>query len=117
MTTITLYHNPKCSKSRTTLALLIDKGIKPSIVLYLDNPPSIEQLQTLVNQLGFNSARQIMRTKEQLYQELYLDGENITEQQLFNAMHRYPILIERPIVVNNHRAIIGRPPEKIWEIF
>jgi len=116
MQPITIYHNPKCSKSRETLALLIEKGIEPQIILYLDTPPSINTLKTLLKQLGFQSARQLMRTKEDLYKELELDNEKLNEEQLLTAMHQQPKLIERPIVVANNQARIGRPAENVLEI-
>lgn len=113
---VTIYHNPRCSKSRETLALLEEKGIAPTIVKYLDETPSIEQLQTLLSLLGYGSAREMMRTKESLYKELNLDGDNVTEQQLFEAMAANPKLIERPIVVNGDKAAMGRPPEQVLDI-
>lgn len=113
---VTIYHNPRCSKSRETLALLEEKGIAPTIVKYLDETPSIEQLQTLLSQLGYGSAREMMRTKESLYKELNLDGDSVTEQQLFEAMAANPKLIERPIVVNGDKAAMGRPPEQVLDI-
>ncbi|WP_392553319.1 arsenate reductase (glutaredoxin) [Orbus wheelerorum] len=113
MQPITIYHNPKCSKSRETLALLTEKGIEPQIILYLDAPPSINTLKTLLKQLGFESARQLMRTKDDLYKELELDNEKLNEEQLLTAMHQNPKLIERPIVVANGKAKIGRPPESV----
>ncbi|WP_392562699.1 arsenate reductase (glutaredoxin) [Orbus sturtevantii] len=116
MKTVTIYHNPKCSKSRETLALLEQKGIEPNIILYLEHAPSVETLKTLLNQLGFTSARQLMRSKEELYQELDLANEGLTEQQLLAAMHAHPKLIERPIVVANGQARIGRPPENVLAI-
>ncbi|MBC7002602.1 arsenate reductase (glutaredoxin) [Photobacterium sp. BZF1] len=113
---VTIYHNPRCSKSRQTLALLEEKGITPTIVKYLDDTPSAEQIQTLLSQLGYTSAREMMRTKEALYKELELGGADITEQQLIDAMAANPKLIERPIVVNGDRAAMGRPPEQVLDI-
>ncbi len=113
---ITIYHNPRCSKSRETLALLEEKGIKPDVVLYLEITPSPETLQQLIKQLGFSSARQLMRNKEELYKELGLGDKNLSEQQLIQAMHDHPRLIERPIVVANGKARLGRPPEQVLEI-
>ncbi len=111
---ITIYHNPRCSKSRQTLALLNDKGIEPEVVLYLDNTPSINTLKTLVKQLGFDSPRQMMRVKETEYKELNL--ANAEDNTLLEAMLTHPKLIERPIVVNGNKAALGRPPENILEI-
>ena len=113
---VTIYHNPRCSKSRQTLALLEEKGFTPTIVKYLDDTPSAEQIQTLLSQLGYTSAREMMRTKEALYKELELGGADITEQQLIDAMAANPKLIERPIVVNGDRAAMGRPPEQVLDI-
>ncbi|AJR07691.1 arsenate reductase (glutaredoxin) [Photobacterium gaetbulicola] len=113
---VTIYHNPRCSKSRQTLALLEEKGISPTIVKYLDDTPSAEQIQTLLSQLGYASARDMMRTKEALYKELELGGADVTEQQLIDAMAANPKLIERPIVVNGERAAMGRPPEQVLDI-
>ncbi|MGF1739337.1 arsenate reductase (glutaredoxin) [Photobacterium satsumensis] len=113
---VTIYHNPRCSKSRQTLALLEEKGISPTVVKYLDDTPSAEQLQTLLNQLGYTSARDMMRTKEALYKELELGGVDVTEQQLIDAMAANPKLIERPIVVNGELAAMGRPPEQVLDI-
>ncbi|PSU32194.1 arsenate reductase (glutaredoxin) [Photobacterium lutimaris] len=113
---VTIYHNPRCSKSRQTLALLEENGISPTIVKYLDDTPSAEQLQTLLNQLGYASARDMMRTKEALYKELELGDADVSEQQLIDAMAANPKLIERPIVVNGKRAAMGRPPEQVLEI-
>ena len=113
---VTIYHNPRCSKSRQTLALLEEKGISPNIVKYLDDTPSAEQIQTLLSQLGYTSARDMMRTKEALYKELELGNADVTEQQLIDAMAANPKLIERPIVVNGDRAAMGRPPEQVLNI-
>lgn len=113
---ISIYHNPRCSKSRETLALLEEKGVTPTIIKYLDQTPSITELETLLKQLGFDSARQMMRTKEAIYKELALGDDAITEAQLFTAMVENPRLIERPIVVNGNKAALGRPPEQVLDI-
>ena len=113
---VTIYHNPRCSKSRQTLTLLEEKGINPDVVNYLEQTPSVDQLKTLLSQLGFNSAREMMRTKEVIYKELALGEENVTEQQLFEAMAANPKLIERPIVVKGDKAAMGRPPEQVLDI-
>ncbi|MDR0806525.1 MAG: arsenate reductase (glutaredoxin) [Enterobacteriaceae bacterium] len=112
--TVTIYHHPRCGTSRTTLALLEEKGIKPEIVLYMDNPPDSAHIKTLLKQLGFSSARQLIRTKEDLYKELNLS--EASEQQLIDAMSANPKLIERPIVLVGGQARLGRPPEKVLEI-
>lgn len=113
---VTIYHNPRCSKSRQTLALLEEKGITPEVVKYLEEAPSVGLLKTLKVQLGFSSARQMMRTKEALYKELALGEEGVSEQQLFEAMAANPKLIERPIVVKGNKAALGRPPEQVLDI-
>ena len=115
MTDITIYHNPRCSKSRETLALLEAEQHNIEIIKYLDTPPSVETIQCLIKQLGFNSARQLMRTKEDLYKVLNLADEQ-DENALVNAMQANPKLIERPIVVANGTAAIGRPPESVLAI-
>lgn len=116
MKNVTIYHNPRCSKSRETLALLEQHGVEPKVVLYLDTPPSIDQLKTLLKELGFSSARDLMRKKENLYKELKLTDDSLNEEQLIAAMAEYPKLIERPIVVKGIKARIGRPPARVLEI-
>lgn len=111
---VVIYHNPRCSKSRETLTLLEDKNIAPEIVKYLDTPPSVEQLKTLYAQLGLTNVRDMMRTKEAEYKELALADAN--DEQLFAAMASHPKLIERPIVVKDGKAKLGRPPEQVLEI-
>jgi len=112
---VTIYHNPRCSKSRETLNLLQSKNIEPSVVEYLKTPLSHEQISTLVSQLGFNSARDLMRIKEAQYKALNLKDEN-SESVLIDAMVNHPKLIERPIVVNNNKAALGRPPENVLSV-
>ncbi|HAT24966.1 MAG: arsenate reductase (glutaredoxin) [Pantoea sp.] len=111
---VTIYHNPRCSKSRETLALLEANGVKPEIVRYLETPPDRETLQILLQKLGMSSVRQLMRTKEELYKTLRLDDAD--EAQLLDALTAHPVLLERPIVINGDRARIGRPPEAVLEI-
>ena len=113
--TVTIYHNPRCSKSRETLALLEERGVEPKVVLYLDNPPSAKALKAIAKKLGVSSARDFMRVKEAPYNELSLEDVD-AETALFDAMAANPILIERPIVVKGDKAAIGRPPEKVLEI-
>ena len=113
---VTIYHNPRCSKSRETLTLLQEQGIELQIIQYLDTPPDAATLKTLLKDLGFSSARQLMRHKEDIYKELNLADESLTEDQLIDAMVNHPKLIERPIVVKGKKARIGRPPEQILEI-
>ncbi len=113
---VSIYHNPRCSKSRETLALLQEKGIEPDVVLYLQTPPDAQTLKTLLQQLGMSSARELMRRKEDLYKELNLADGQLSEDQLLQAMVAHPKLIERPIVINGEQARIGRPPEAVLEI-
>lgn len=111
---VTLYHNPRCSKSRETLALLTAHGVEPEIVRYLESPPDRDTLQILLQKLGMASARQLMRTKEDLYKALGL--ENASENELLDALAAHPALLERPIVINGDRARLGRPPEAVLAI-
>ncbi|WP_281544012.1 arsenate reductase (glutaredoxin) [Grimontia sp. SpTr1] len=111
---VTIYHNSRCSKSRQTLALLEEKGIQPDVVAYLETPPSADTIKSLLEQLGFDSPRQMMRTKEAIYKELQL--ADATDEQLIQAMVENPKLIERPIVVANGKAAMGRPPENVLTI-
>ena len=113
MSEVTIYHNPRCSKSRQTLALLEERGIEPRVVLYLEQPPSGDELRTLLAQLGM-SAQDLARTKESTYAELGLG--NASDDDLIKAMTNHPILIERPIVQANDKAALGRPPEDVIAI-
>lgn len=113
---VAIYHNPRCSKSRETLKLLEDKGITPEVILYLDTPPSVETLQGLLKKLGFSSARELIRKGEEIYKTLNLADKNLSEAQLLQAMVENPKLIERPIVIANGKARLGRPPEQVKEI-
>jgi arsenate reductase len=115
MTDLTLYHNPRCSKSRSALQLLEARGLTPTIVRYLETPPNASQLQDLLGKLGLN-ARQLLRTGEDEYQALGLADPGLSEGQLIAAMAAHPKLIERPILVAGDQAVIGRPPEKVLEI-
>ena len=112
---VSIYHNPRCSKSRQTLTLLQDKGIEPEIVLYLETPPDAATIRALVAKLGLASARDLMRRGETVYKELGL--KDVTDEDaLIQAMADNPILIERPIVLNGAKARIGRPPAGVLEI-
>jgi len=113
---VSIYHNPRCSKSRETLALLQERGIEPDVVLYLETPPDVPTLKRLLKQLGMHSARELMRRKEDLYQELALADSALSEAQLLQAMVDHPKLIERPIVIKGEQARMGRPPEAVLEI-
>ena len=115
MTDLTLYHNPRCSKSRGALQLLEERGLTPTIVRYLETPPSAAQLQELLGKLGIG-ARQLLRTGEDEYQALKLGEPGLSEGQLIEAMVAHPKLIERPILIVGDKAVIGRPPEKVLEI-
>ena len=113
---VKIYHNPRCSKSRDTLSLLKANGIDPEVVLYLETPPDADTLRQLLKMLGMVSARELMRQKEDLYKSLNLGDSQLSEEALIQAMVENPKLIERPIVVNNGQARIGRPPEQVLEI-
>lgn len=115
MSEVTIYHNPRCSKSRQTLQLLQENGIEPEVVLYLEDTPDQKQLQDLLNKLGI-SARELLRTGEQEYKDNNLKDKSLSESDLIQAMTRYPKLIQRPIVVANNKAALGRPPESVLEI-
>ncbi|KXS52378.1 MAG: arsenate reductase [Marinobacter sp. T13-3] len=110
-----IYHNPRCSKSRQTLALLNERGIEPEIIRYLETPPTAQELTDILNKLGCEP-RELMRTKESEYKELGLDNPDLTRDQLIEAMVQTPKLIERPIVINKGKAALGRPPEAILDI-
>ena len=115
MSEVQIYHNPRCSKSRQTLALLEEQGIKPTVIEYLKEPLSSDNVRDLLRKLGFVSARELIRSKEDAYKELNLKDVS-DEQQLIEAMVEHPKLIERPIVVNGEQARLGRPPEAVLEI-
>jgi len=110
-----IYHNPRCSKSRQTLELLRERGIEPEVVEYLKTPPGEAELARLLEQLGIG-ARELLRTKEPEYQALGLDDPGLDDTALIRAMVEHPKLIERPIVVQGKRAVLGRPPEKVLEL-
>jgi len=114
MNTVTIWHNPRCSKSRNAAALLEEQGIEAEVVKYLDTPPSKEELVEMLKMLGI-SARELMRTKEDIYKALDLKNEN-DEEKLIEAMAANPKLIERPIVIKDGKAAIGRPIENIIEL-
>lgn len=112
---ITIFHNPRCSKSRATLALLQESGIQPDIRLYLENPPSESELREILALLE-RSPRDLMRKGEAEYKEQGLADKNLDDAALIGAMAASPRLIERPIVLANGKAAIGRPPESVLEI-
>ncbi|MEJ2141695.1 MAG: arsenate reductase (glutaredoxin) [Gammaproteobacteria bacterium] len=111
----TIYHNPRCSKSRQTLQLLNDNNVNADIIEYLKTPPDAQTLKDILSKLGIQP-RQLMRTKEAIYKELNLDDESLTDDQLINAMIENPKLIERPIVVKDGKVAVGRPPENVLSI-
>ena len=113
---VKIYHIPRCSKSRETLNLLKENGVEPEVVLYLETPADAATLRDLLKILGMNSARELMRQKEALYKELNLADSSLSEEALIQAMVDNPKLMERPIVVANGKARIGRPPEQVLEI-
>lgn len=110
---ITIYHNPRCTKSRETLALLEARGIRPVVVEYLKTPPSADEIRGLLRGLGL-SPRQLLRGKEAA--EFGLDDPSLPDEALVEGMARHPAAIERPIVVNGDRAALGRPPEAVLAI-
>jgi arsenate reductase len=112
---VTLYHNPRCSKSRAALQLLEQRGVETRVIEYLKDPPDRETLKRILARLGL-SPRDLMRTKEAVYRELALDDDALSDDQLIDAMVEHPILIERPIAVAGSRAALGRPPERVLEV-
>lgn len=115
MSEVIIYHNPRCSKSRQTLALLEEQGIQPDVRKYLDDAPSAEELKLVLSQLGL-SARELLRNKEAEFKENGLDDVSLSDDQIINVMTAVPKLIERPIVIKGDKARIGRPPESVLEI-
>ncbi len=115
MEPITLYHNPRCSKSRATLALLEENGVAPELVYYLENPPDAEQLRGLLQKLRLG-IRDLLRKSESEYSDLGLDDPSLSDEIVFDIVCRHPILIQRPIVVQGDRAILGRPPENVLKL-
>ena len=114
MASLTIYHNPKCSKSRETLALLRERGVKPRIVEYLKTPPTAEELRSIVTKLGIR-AEELVRKGEETYKSKYA-GKSLSDAEWIEAMVEHPILIERPIVVAGRKAALGRPPERVLTI-
>ena len=115
MTDLTLYHNPRCSKSRGALELLEARGLTPTVVRYLETPLDAAQIKALLKKLGI-SARQLLRTGEDEYRTLNLADASVNEAQLIAAIAAHPKLMERPILETADKAIIGRPPENVLEI-
>lgn len=112
---ITIFHNPRCSKSRQTLQLLQAQGIEPTIRLYLEDSPKAEEIKQLLTKLAI-SPRELLRKGEQVYKENKLSNKELSDAELIKAMTEFPKLIERPIVINGDRAKLGRPPEQVLEI-
>jgi arsenate reductase len=112
---VTIYHNPRCSKSRQTLELLRQRGLEPVVIAYLEQPPDAATLKSLLSALAL-APRALMRRKEAAYQALGLDDPALTDDALIRAMVAHPILIERPIVVTGKGAALGRPPESVLQI-
>lgn len=115
MTDLTLYHNPRCSKSRGALELLEARGLTPTVVRYLETPLSAAQIKVLLGKLGI-SARQLLRSGEEEYKTLNLADASLSEQQLTDAIAAHPKLMERPILEVGDKAVIGRPPENVLEL-
>lgn len=112
---ITIYHNPRCSKSRQTLQLIEESGQSPKVVEYLKTPPTAEELKKIIQLLGI-SPRALLRTKEAEYMAHGLDNMALDDDAIIEIMVNYPKLIERPIVINGQQAVIGRPPETVLEL-
>lgn len=112
---VTLYHNPRCSKSRDALNLLREQGHEPDVILYLETPPNAKTLKAIVEKLGI-SARELLRKGEDAYKDLNLADEKLSDAALIKAMVENPKLIERPIAINGDKAVIGRPPENVKSI-
>jgi len=114
MDDLSLYFNPRCSKCRTAQGLLADRGIEAQVIAYLDHPPTVDQLRVLQAQLGLDDPRPMLRTREPVYAELGLADRS--GEELLAAIAAHPILLERPIVVKDGRAVIARPPERVLEL-
>jgi len=115
MKKFTIYHNPRCSKSRQALALLTEDNQEPEVIEYLKTPLNINQIKTLLRKLGLKP-RDIMRKNEEAYKTLGLANPELSDTALIQALSEYPILLERPIVVAGEKAVIARPPEKVKEL-
>jgi arsenate reductase len=113
--TLTIFHNPRCSKSREALRLIEAQGLEPRVIRYLDDPPDAATLEALLGMLGIEP-RALMRTKEAEYGALGLDDPGLSREALIAAMVAHPRLIERPVVVKDGKAVIGRPPERVLSV-
>ncbi|WP_444994265.1 arsenate reductase (glutaredoxin) [Aliikangiella sp. IMCC44359] len=116
MAKFTIYHNPRCSKSRQTLELLNDNGADVEIVEYLKNPPTVEELTNVLSALKL-SPQEVMRKKEAEYKESGLNNTDLSEEEQIKLMVAFPKVIERPIVVKGKKAVVGRPPENVLKLF
>lgn len=112
---MTIYHNPRCKKSRETLQIIRDQGMEPDIVEYLKNPPEPEELRELLRKLGMK-AEDIVRKGEKEFKE-HFKGKDLSQEEWLKALKQHPKMIERPIVVEGERAVLGRPPENVQELF
>jgi arsenate reductase len=112
---ITIYHNPRCSKSREALKILTEAGADPSVVEYLKTPPDVKTLEKIIDMIGCDP-EDIVRKKEAVYKELGFNEKKPSRSQLLKAMVKHPILIERPIVMRGEKAVLGRPPENVREL-
>ncbi len=112
---VEIYFNPKCRKSRETLQIIREKNIEPEVHYYMDDPPSIEELSEVLRKMG-KRPREIFRKSEPLYKKLGLKNKDLNNEELLKYLHKYPLLIERPIVVKGQRAVLGRPPEDVNKI-
>jgi len=110
-----ILHNPRCSKSRKTLALIEQAGVEPEVVLYLENPPTADELDEILGKLGLEPAG-LMREGEEVYRDLGLGGRELSRQEAIDLMVAHPKLIQRPIVIAGERAVLGRPPENVNEL-
>jgi arsenate reductase len=114
MSDYTIYHNPRCSKSRETLALLEQSGATPQIIEYLKTPPTAAELKAIVAKLGIEP-EQLVRKGEEIY-KTHFAGKSLTAAQWIDAMAKHPVLIERPIVIKGTQAVLGRPPENVKKL-
>ncbi len=112
---VTIYHNPRCSKSRQTLSLLEEKGIDIDVIEYLKTPPDENTLKEIIKKLDI-TPHELLRKNEDEYKQLGLDKKNISDEEIITAMVKHPGLIERPIVINRNKAALGRPPESVLKI-
>jgi arsenate reductase len=112
---LVIYHNPRCSKSRETLHILENSNLSPTIIEYLENPPTQQELKKIIAMLGL-PARDLVRTTEQVYEDAGIDMDAMSEDEIIAAICQHPALLQRPIVVAGNRAIIGRPPARVMEI-